>query len=478
MSLRLTCYGGAETVTGSNFLVEGAKGKILVDCGLEQGKDFAEKETYAPFPYDVPSIDAVVITHAHLDHIGRAPKLIKEGFKGKVYMTAATKDLTDLMLRDTVDILAQTAHQHGLPLLYDEKDINSFMSQVETLEYHEEKEIVPGLSVLLRNTGHILGSASVRIKEMLEDGSEGTSIALTGDIGNSPSPYLPDWEAITDADAVLMESVYGDRVDSEKEDRVALLRDTIKRAAARVGAILIPAFSIERTQLMLYELSKMMESGELPHIPVFLDSPLAINATEIYEKWIKSENSSAGFFKPDAEKEEHARHELFKFPFLTETPSRQDSEQIMKSPNPKIIMAGAGMSHGGRIGHWEQKFLPDPSTTMLIVGYQAPGSPGRLLQDGAPHVRLGGVDVRVRAKIETFVGWSAHADRDGLLDFAKATLPESGGRTKNFFVALGEPSSARFLAQRIHDYLGSNAIVPVQGESFEITKDNIKRLNS
>jgi metallo-beta-lactamase family protein len=478
MSLRLTCYGGAETVTGSNFLVEGAKGKILVDCGLEQGKDFAEKETYAPFPYDVPSIDAVVITHAHLDHIGRAPKLIKEGFKGKVYMTAATKDLTDLMLRDTVDILAQTAHQHGLPLLYDEKDINSFMSQVETLEYHEEKEIVPGLSVLLRNTGHILGSASVRIKEMLEDGSEGTSIALTGDIGNSPSPYLPDWEAITDADAVLMESVYGDRVDTEKEDRVALLRDTIKRAQDRGGAILIPAFSIERTQLMLYELSKMMESGELPHIPVFLDSPLAINATEIYEKWIKNENSSAGFFKPDAEKEEHARHELFKFPFLTETPSRQDSEQIMKSPNPKIIMAGAGMSHGGRIGHWEQKFLPDPSTTMLIVGYQAPGSPGRLLQDGAPHVRLGGVDVRVRAKIETFVGWSAHADRDGLLDFAKATLPESGGRTKNFFVALGEPSSARFLAQRIHDYLGSNAIVPVQGESFEITKDNIKRLNS
>ena len=133
------------------------------------------------------------------------------------------------------------------------------------------------------------------------------------------------------------------------------------------------------------------------------------------------------------------------------------------------------MSHGGRIGHWEQKYLPDPTTTLIIVGYQAPGSPGRLLQDGSPHVRLGGVDVRVRAKIETFVGWSAHADRDGLLDFARAALPESGGRTKNFFVALGEPSSARFLAQRIHDYLGSNAIVPVQGESFEITKDKVTR---
>jgi metallo-beta-lactamase family protein len=483
MSLRLTCYGAAETVTGSNFLVEGlgkdgnTMAKLLVDCGLEQGRDFAEKETYAPFPYDVPSIDALVITHAHLDHIGRAPKLVKEGFKGKVFMTAATKDLTELMLRDTVDILAETSRKHGLPLLYTDEHINTFMSLVHVIEYHEETEVAPGLSVFLRHTGHILGSASVRVKDM----EDGTTLALTGDIGNTPSPYLPDWEAITDADAILMESVYGDRVNADKQDRVALLRDTIKRAVARGGVILIPAFSIERTQLMLYEFSKLMESGELPHIPVFLDSPLAINATEIYEKWIKSggkggEGKGSAFFKPEAEDEEHRRHELFKFPFLTETPTRQDAEKILKSPSPKIIMAGAGMSHGGRIGHWEQKYLPDPTTTLIIVGYQAPGSPGRLLQDGSPHVRIGDVDVRVRAKIETFVGWSAHADRDGLLDFAKAALPESGGKTKNFFVALGEPSSARFLAQRIHDYLGSNAIVPVQGESFEITKDKVKRL--
>ena len=468
MSLKLTCYGAAETVTGSNFLVEGSKGKLLVDCGLEQGRDFVEKEMYAPFPYDVPSIDALVITHAHLDHIGRAPKLIKEGFKGNVFMTPATKDLMELMLRDTVDILAQTSHQHGLPLLYTDEDITKLMALVQMVPYHEEKEVAPGLSVFLRNTGHILGSASVRVKNM----EDGTTLALTGDIGNTPSPYLPDWEPITDADAILMESVYGDRVNADKSNRVPLLRDTIKLAVERGGAILIPAFSIERTQLMLYELSKLMESGELPHIPVFLDSPLAINATELYEKW------GSEYFKPAAEEELHRRHELFKFPFLTETPSRQDSEKILKSPNPKIIMAGAGMSHGGRIGHWEQKFLPDATTTLIIVGYQAPGSPGRLLQDGSPHVRLGGVDVRVRAKIETFVGWSAHADRDGLLDFARAALQENGGKTKNFLVALGEPSSARFLAQRIHDYLGSNAIVPVQGESFEITKETVKRITS
>ncbi|MDR3547792.1 MAG: MBL fold metallo-hydrolase [Candidatus Pacebacteria bacterium] len=479
MSLRLTCYGGAEIVTGSNFMVEGSQGgRILVDCGLEQGSDFVEKEMWSPFPYDASKVDAVVVTHAHLDHVGRLPKLIKEGFKGKAYMTPPTKDLAELIMRDSVNILGETARKHNLPPLYTDDDVTEFMKHVETLAYHEEREVAPGLSVYLRNTGHILGSASVRVKD-----ADGTTLALTGDIGNSPSPYLPDWEPIPDADAILMESVYGDRVNTDKRDRVALLRDAMRKAIAQNGVILIPAFSMERTQLFLYELSKMMESGELPQIPVYLDSPLAIKVTEVYEKW------GSEYFKPEAEDELKQRHDLFKFPFLTMTPTREDSEGILAAPNPKIIMAGAGMSHGGRIGRWEQKYLPDPSTTLFIVGYQAPGSPGRLLQDGAPTLRLGGHEVRIRAKIQTFVGWSAHADRDELLDFAHKAQPiedgsaaqgteaAAGGQTKNFFIALGEPASARFFAQRIHDYLGGSAIVPVQGESFEISKDKVKRFS-
>lgn len=459
--LKLTFAGGAGTVTGSNFLVEGAEGKILIDCGLEQGRDFCQSCMYEPFPYDVPSLHALVITHAHLDHIGRAPKLMREGFKGKVYCTPPTKDLMDVMLYDSVNILREEATKHGLKPMYDEDDIKAFMARVEAVDYHVEKEVAPGLSVQLRNTGHILGSASARIL----DTHYGASVALTGDIGG-PSPYLNPWEAIEDADVIVMESVYGDRLHPNLDNRVPELRDTLKRAIARNGVILMPAFSLERTQLMLYEISNLMSAGEIPHIPVYLDSPLAIAATRVYEKW------GDEYFNKEAKAELAREHDIFKFPFLHITESRDESMSIADAPSPKMIIAGAGMSHGGRIGRWEEAYLPDASTTLLIVGYQAPGSPGRLLQDGVSTVRLNNRDVRVKAKVETLSAWSAHADRDGLLAFAEACLPN----TKTFFTALGEPASERFLAQRIHGFLGANAVVPAPGESWEITKDGAKRI--
>ncbi|HEX7651220.1 MAG TPA: MBL fold metallo-hydrolase [Candidatus Paceibacterota bacterium] len=461
-AIRLTFYGGAETVTGSNFLVEADGKRILVDCGIEQGRDFSAKEMYGPFPYDAKSIDALIITHAHLDHVGRMPKLVKDGFRGRVYMTPPTRDLAELILRDSAHILAEEAEQRGLPVLYSEADVSTLFTLVETVPYRQETQLGPGLSFLLRNTGHILGSASVRIKA-----SDGTAVALTGDIGNSPSPLLPDWEPVTDADAIVMESVYGDRVHPDRGTRVAVLRDQLKKAIAKGGAILIPAFSLERTQLMLYELSNFFDSGELPNVPVFLDSPLAIHVTEAYEKW------GATYFKPAAEEEMKREKSLFDFPFLTKTLGRPESDKIAHAPNPKMIIAGAGMSHGGRIGRWEKQYLPDPSTTLFIVGYQAPGSPGRLMQEGAKSIRIQGQDVRLRASVGVMEGWSAHADRDELLKFAEECLAEK--RPKVIFTALGEPSAARFLAQRIHDYLGANAVVPTAGESWEITKESVKR---
>ncbi|MFA6519241.1 MAG: MBL fold metallo-hydrolase [Candidatus Paceibacterota bacterium] len=462
MSLKLSFYGGAGKVTGSNFLVEGSRGKVLVDCGIEQGNDFAVEEVYGPFPYDVKNIDALVLTHAHLDHVGRIPKLVRDGFKGKIFMTPPTRDLAALILLDSSHILSEEAARLGRQPLYDSNDVEAAFALVETLDYHTEKEVAPGLSAYFRNTGHILGSASVRIKD-----EDGTSVALTGDIGNSPSPLLPDWESVPDADALVMESTYGDKLHG-KEDRNLLLKESLQRAIKRGGTILIPAFSMERTQLMLHELSNFFEAGDLPRIPVFLDSPLAIHVTAVYEKW------GMTYFKSEAEDEMKREGSIFQFPFLKQTLSREDSMAIEQVPEPKIIIAGAGMSHGGRIGGWETRYLPDPATTLFMVGYQAPGTPGRRMMERASSVRIAGTDVKIKATVEKLEGWSAHADRDQLMQFAEAALKEK--RTKVIFTAHGEPASERFLAQRIHDYLGGNAIVPEFGETWEISRNSIRKI--
>ena len=473
--MRLTFYGGAGKVTGANFLVENERGKILVDCGIEQGADFNGSDPSLPFPYDVKTIDALVLTHAHLDHVGRIPKLVRDGFRGRIYMTPPTRDLAELILRDSVHILAEEAERSNRLPLYGEQDVDEMFSLIETLDYHTEKEIsllsaqTGGFSIYLRNTGHILGSASVRIKDLsAQVGEEGVTIAFTGDIGNSPSPLLSDWESIPDADVLVMESTYGDRVHPSQSERVATLRNTLKRAIGKGGTILIPAFSLERTQLMLYELSNFFDAGDLPKVPVFLDSPLAIKVTAVYEKW------GLTYFKPETEDEMKREGSIFEFPFLKKTLSREESAEIEKTPGPKIIIAGAGMSHGGRIGRWESRYLPDPSSTLIIVGYQAPGSPGRRMADGMSSVRINSKEVQIRAKVEILGGWSAHADRDELLKFAEGNLPLP--RTKVIFTALGEPSSERFLAQRIHDYLGVRAIVPEFGQTWEITKGSVKKV--
>lgn len=300
---------------------------MLVDCGIEQGRDVSQDSIYGPFPYDPGKVEALVITHAHLDHVGRIPKLVRDGFRGKIFMTPPTRDLAELILRDSVNLLAGEARRRGLPLLYEEKDVDLTFSLAQTLEYHEEKEVAPGLSVYLRNTGHILGAASVRITA-----KDGTTAVFTGDIGNSPSPLLPDWEAVPDADALIMESVYGDRVHPERVDRVDRLREILKKAIAKGGAILIPAFSMERTQLMLYELSNMFSAGEIPKVPVFLDSPLAIHVTEVYEKY------GPTYFKQEAEDEMKREGSIFEFPFLKMTTSHEDSEAIVNTPHPKLLL--------------------------------------------------------------------------------------------------------------------------------------------
>lgn len=446
-------YGGIETVTGANFLLKTPQATILVDCGLEQGKEVCDTCNYKPFPYDPSTVGALVVTHAHLDHVGKIPKLVREGFRGKIYATPPTCDLAKFILEDSLHIIEQEARRAEREPFYSKEDVERALQLFTPVPYHQKVEISGDLSFEFFDAGHILGSAMVKCTH------EGKHIVFTGDLGNSPSPLLSDTEVIDDADYLIMESVYGDRNHEPHENRVPKLRALLAEAIKRGGALMIPAFSMERTQLLLYELSNLMESGEVPKVPVFLDSPLAIAVTEVYKKYARE------YFKKELQPELAREGDIFSFSMLTKTGTREESQAIRNIPNPKIIIAGAGMSHGGRIQFHEQAYLHDPRSTLLIVGYQAPGSLGRRLIDGAKQVHINGSLVSVRARVETLMGFSAHKDRDGLVAFVEPTAQ----RVKKVFVAMGEPKTSLFLTQRLREYLGVNALVPKAGEAFELS---------
>ena len=286
--------------------------------------------------------------------------------------------------------------------------------------------------------------------------ADGTTLALTGDIGNSPSPYLPDWEPIPDADAILMESVYGDRVHEGRDERADVLHGAIEATRERGGVLLIPSFSIERTQILLFEIDKMIEAGMKP-IDVYLDAPLAIRVTDVYRNY-------SNILNPDARAHFEDGKDPFKFKNLHVIKDVKESREIHDAPDPKVIIAGAGMSSGGRIRSHETKYLADPNAAVLFVGYQAPGSLGRRIEDGQKDIRIDGEQVRVKATIGSLTGYSGHKDRDGLLEFVEQAAPT----LDSVFVAMGEPKAELFLSQRIRDFLGVDAQAPEAGEKIEI----------
>ncbi len=444
---KLTFCGGTGSVTGANFLLEIDNKKILVDCGLTQGMELADDTNWAPFIYDPKEIDILFITHAHIDHIGKIPKLISEGFHGKIYSTKPTRALTGPMLEDTASILTKNK-QFNLDKIYSPENISAAFLQWTGFDYHEKINISPDLEVSFRDAGHILGSAMVQFVY------KGKKILFTGDLGNSPSPLLPNTEKVTDADYLIMESVYGDRNHESRNDRKKLLEEIIEDNYKRKGALLIPTFSLERSQELLFELNDLVENDRIPIMPIFFDSPLAIRLTEIFKQY-------KSYFNEKAQKELSQNKYLFDFPGLHSTLQSEDSKMINEAPNPKIIIAGSGMSSGGRIVHHEKHYLPDPNNTILLTGYQSVGTLGRLIEEGVKKVRISGEEVNVKAHVEIILGYSGHKDGDGLFGFVE----DMEDTVKKVFVVMGEPKSSMFLAQRIRDNLAIDASAPLQGSS-------------
>jgi metallo-beta-lactamase family protein len=447
---KITFCGGTNTVTGSNFLIELDGKKILVDCGLTQGIKLADDINWDPFPYDSKEIDILFVTHAHVDHVGRIPKLIHEGFRGKIYSTEPTKGLAPLMLEDTAGILSQNTELH-LDKIYTEENIKLALTLWQGFEYHQSLKITENVEVIFLNAGHILGSA------MIEFIYNGKKILFTGDLGNSPSPILPDTERVTDIDYLIMESVYGDRNHESRDDRRKFLEETIEDNYKRKGTLVIPTFSLERSQELLFELNALVENNRIPIMPIFFDSPLAIRLTDVFRQYKSYLNENA------QQAMTHDKY-LFDFPGLHSTLKSEESKLIVGVPNPKIVIAGSGMSTGGRVVHHERHYLPDPNNTLLLTGYQSVGTPGRLIQEGVKTVRITGEDVVVRAHIVTISGYSGHKDSNGLLSFVEDTQDA----LKKVFVVMGEPKSEMFLVQKLVDNLGIDARAPEQGSSVTL----------
>lgn len=456
--MKLHFYGAARTVTGSNYLLEidkvngGQKTiKLLVDCGLTQGAQHIEEKNYEKFPYDPKEIDFLLVTHSHIDHIGRIPKLYKEGFRGKILLTKPTQDFSKVMLEDSQGILEGEASRAGKDPLYSVADVEGSLKLMEGVEYNKKIDLIGGLACQFRDAGHVLGSAIIEIW------AEGKKIVFSGDLGNPPVPLLRPTEFIDEADYVVMESTYGDRLHETSSERKNLLENAIEDVVTKKGTLMIPAFALERTQELLYELNELVENHRIPKIPIFMDSPLAIRVSEIYKKHLD-------YYNQEATQLIKTGDDLFNFPGLVLTRTTAESKRINDIVPPKIIIAGSGMSTGGRIRHHEIRYLPDPDSLILFIGYQVAGTLGRRIFDGAKDLKIYNERITVKAEVRSIPGYSAHADQKTLRNW----VGKIGKSVKHVFIVHGEEEPALALAQILKDDLGLEASVPMLGDVVEL----------
>ena len=455
--IRVTCLGGAGTVTGSNYLIETPGGKkFLVDCGLFQGGKQIESRNWDPWGFSPPELEAVFLTHAHIDHSGRLPKLVKDGYKGKIYTSPPTAELCEVMLLDSAHIQEMDAEwqtrknrRNGKPdvlPLYTIEDAQATLPHFKPTERDHVIEIEPGVKLRLRNAGHILGSSILEL--WIEENGEKTKLVFSGDLGRSHQLIVKDPHEIFDADYLFMESTYGDRKHKSFDDSKAELLEAINYSYSHGEKIIIPAFAVERTQEILYILGELDRAGKLPDIPIYLDSPLAIKATEIFRKNKK-------YYDEEAQAIVEEGYDPLDMPRLKFTLTTQESMEINEVQGSAIVIAANGMCTAGRIKHHLKHNLWREGVSLVIVGYQAVGTTGRKIVEGAKRVKIFRENVAVNARVFTIGGFSAHADQDDLLEWVSHF--ESNPKV---FVVHGEPASSQALADLIHQRFNLEAHVP------------------
>lgn len=415
--MKVSVFGAAGAVTGSCHLVEAAGRRILLDCGMIQGSKIEEAKNALPFDFDVKTIDAVILSHAHIDHCGRLPVLAQYGYHGPIYTHRASADLLPVMLEDAASLAEMDAerrnrfhkdgHNHHKPL-FTRHDVGQVVRQLERLDYRNPKILFPGLTVTLQDAGHILGSASVRIQA--EEGGVTRTLVFSGDIGPLDTPILADPDPFQQADLVLMESTYGGRLHRDRAATVQEMGEIFDAAWKAGGNILIPAFAVGRSQELLYWFAKHFEDWNLGRWRIFMDSPMASKVIEVYDRHDE-------LFDDDAKAMFHGKPHPFRLPNLKYTTDVEDSKAINEHNGGCIIIAGSGMCNGGRIRHHLRHNLGSAKNHILFVGYQSVGTLGRLLVDGIDSIKLFGDEIKIKAHRHTIGGLSAHTDQAGLLEW-------------------------------------------------------------
>jgi metallo-beta-lactamase family protein len=455
----LTFLGAARTVTGSKYLVEHDGRRVLLDCGLFQGLKELRTRNWEPFPIPPASLDAVVLTHAHLDHVGYLPRLIAQGYTGRVFCTAGTMELAGLVLPDSGRIQEEDArqanrhhyskHEPALPL-YDETDAQRALTHLQPVGYDRELEIVPGVSVEFRQAGHLLGSAAVVMR--LKDGPR---ILFGGDLGRYERPVLPDPAPAIEADAMLVESTYGDR-DHPADDRGEAIAQIVRDTAARAGKLIVPAFAIGRVEELLYWIRRLEQEHRIPVLPVYVDSPMAGEALRFY-------GQRSLELDPDM-RPERKNVSMFATSRFRAVTSPQESKQLTASSKTAIVISASGMATGGRVLHHLAAALPHERNTVLFVGFQAAGTRGRALVEGAQDVKIHGSFVPVRARVARIDSMSAHADRNEILRW----LGTTPAPPKRLFLVHGEPGPMDALKATIKQRLGWNVHTPGHQERVQL----------